>query len=306
MSLFNFRNNDIDYQNNYRNKLEDTAWENIEMALELDRGHSLLHFTEESGDSALIKRIIDGQLMEIDEDKDHKEVSSFTSQDEAYEFMANAILVQSKEICDWMFSDKMEFKDKREYYQTSFDVFMDEETGVTINKNLEKRNTNAIRLVLTRDYSATFGFYLKTAYPIIDKEHPEPIIEKYDRHDIVSGNFYDFHSDMQMTAFLVNTDKSVFVDLKLDDKHEEYIRLKSFSGSKRFVAYIDSENVSIKMKDGNEKRILTPLELESECPKMAKILKDAIYYLSSNIEKNQNMDEDIDINDTDNHDPGEE
>ena len=298
MSCYDFKHGDQDV---YKQDLEDNIWGDVENVLAIRAGHSVIHFTDANGITPMIERIIDERKNEI---------SMFHSKEDAYELFENAIFNQASTIANWMFSDRRDYTNQRNYAELILNVYMGESTGVSLNSRLEERNANSILLMLRRDYSTTYGFRLETAYPTIDLNHPEPVIKQYDRREIISGDYYQFHSNLHAIAFLTDYDRSVNVSLRKDESYNEYIRFKSNIESASYVAYLYENRCSIRKIDHGEKMELTPMDLETQCPNLAVVLKDALYYQSLDISKNQidSLDQEIetDEQELDGFDPADD
>ncbi len=256
----------------YRNMLDDAIWSNPKQTLAIDLGHSQIHFQSENVEKEMLKRI-------IEENKEN--VSVFTSKENAMDMVQNASSFVVDKIAAWMTEERTVFSDPKDYHELAIDVNMQEETGITMNRQLEERHTDSVRLILRRDYSeaAPFGFRLETAYPLLSEHNHEEPFKVLSPKEVVANHQYEFETTISRTAFLCSGQKDIDVRLMRDKDHNDYIRFKTKERDEQYIAYLHPENLKIfRFQGENGKERLTPEQLEEDCPKLTAILKDALYY----------------------------
>lgn len=150
--------------NKYSEILTDMLYSNSDFIVNISEGHGKTIHVGNS-DIDLIKR--------SSFENNISWASSFYDEQTFNDFVINALAYKANEIANWFLADRLDFKDTNDYFAKSIVVnFEDEEVGYGFKKgNLSRYTTSSVTVVLQRDMTGAspLGFYLKTAYPTMDK-----------------------------------------------------------------------------------------------------------------------------------------
>ena len=248
----------------------------IVTALAMNAGHTRIHMNNEETTKQMLTRIIDEKV---------SGAGSFVSEELAMDLIENVVYNKAHEIAVWATKTRGEFESTADYQQLALTVVVEpgEVAGINIDSRFREISTDATRIVLQRDYSDTspYGFYLKTAYPDADTKrgYGTPTGKVYTKEEIVEKGLYDFHSDMQKAAFLMDGKPGIRVKL-LEDNGQEQLRLTAKRGDTYYVAYIKEpgENNKFIRSENGAKEKITVETLVTECPELAMAFGEAIRY----------------------------
>lgn len=252
----------------YEELLINTAFDNPESLTNINKGHTkVIHVGQ-----------TDSQLLERIAKEDKNSVSSFTDLAE-YPILSrigDAIVNQATIIAGWACSKRNEFSDMRDYNRLTISVNLnyDEPIGTGFNDQLEKYVTDTIKVVLQRDMSGenSFGFYVLTAYPDIEKGIPTG--EVYEENDIIKNN--KNLSVLEKIKFGLRKD-DVFSQIGIDKYTgtERLFLMHKISNSETYTAYINEENCRIMRRTLEKTSQISVTELRSSDSEMYKAIQKA-------------------------------
>ena len=252
----------------YEELLINEAFDNPESLTNMNKGHT----------KPIHTGLTDSQLFERIAREDKNTVSSFTDLAEypVLSRIGDAIVNQAPVITDWACSKRNEFNDVRDYNRLTISVNLnyDEPIGTGFNDKLEKYVTDTIKVVLQRDLSGenSFGFFVLTAYPDIEKGIPTG--EKYEREEVIK-NCKNL-SVLEKVKFGIKN-KDIFVRIS-PDKYTGINELCMFhrvSPNESYATYLSETKLRIVQHKANSSVQISKNTLMSADPEMYKTLEKA-------------------------------
>lgn len=267
--------------------IEDAIWEDPEKALGLNLGFADIHLQSADPELDMLKEIVH---------KNKAEASAFVTKESGIRNIQDAVFFEINKVLAWLTEKRKNFDNPRDYHELILDVYMQEETGILLNNKLQEFATDSVRVVLRRDYNNTeYGFRVDTAYPIITKE-PQ-LIRVLNRRDI--ANKIDFVSKLQKIAFLTNGENDINASYMQTSAGEDCIRYDTHQQNELYVAYLKPETFSIYRKSDGTNEKVSPEQLEERCPKMAEVLKDALFYQVGGISIEESLEDILEVEEMD-------
>lgn len=237
-----FTNFDLD---KYEELLIDTAYEQPETLMNIRKGHALDMHTDFS-DMDLLSRA-------IKEEKSY--VSCFTELNDytVVQRIADAIINKAPEISEWACAKRNEFSNPLEYNRMvlNVDLNYDEPVGKGFDNSFREINTDFINVVLQRDKSGenSFGFYVLTAYPDLEKGYKTG--QEYTYEQIIKGK-----SDLTLNEKLKGY-------LKRNGHSECQIVTDKYTGVSQLGLFFKEDSRKISIYERNKTKELTKAELAS-------------------------------------------
>lgn len=260
-------------QNKYRDMLEVAAFDEIETMLNISKGHCR-EMHEGLTDEDMLNRMI----------KEEKEnVSSFWDKESVEDGISNVIAYRTKEITEWLFKERYEFKQPKDYQMLCIEADIGGESvghGFVKNgNNFSEKETSAVRIILQRDMDgeSPFGFYIKTAYTDIEHKNAIETGLSLSKEELLKNPDISFNSSMHQLYFAINDKyKNVNIYQRTNsDTREPYIKLIFPETEKgRIEAFITEKDYSLKLIHLDKSRKIDFSECFFQFPEESKIISD--------------------------------
>ncbi len=253
----------------------DMALDSFYESLNVNKGHTkALHCSQ--SDKRLISRLCTEKIMPQGALVSCPDgVSSFTSKEDMESFIQEAVWSNRQNIANWIMKTPMEFKDRSEFGTYIFSYDMGEPVGngfMYKEGQFIEHRTNVIRMALQRDFSgeSPLGFYLKSAYPEIDKGTPTD--KTYEIEQITKMRYeLSFGQRMYFAAHeLMPKDSAIFH--KINSQGVEVVKCKTSINDKQYNITVTEDDTRIMLKnpDGTYERMFYN-ELCFQEPKAAEL-----------------------------------
>ncbi len=152
------------------------------------------------------------------------------SREDAVDWIVNAAVFNAEDITNWIVTPKFAFSNITDYHRHVLTVFMgpDEIPGIGLElsddeQSMVKKISHSVTMVMERDHSCPYGFYLKTAYPNIHDKHAE-IVDTITKEDIINDRLYKFDDKLSLAVFWFS-DQGINFQYRIDDTHEPYLKI---------------------------------------------------------------------------------
>ena len=239
----------------YSKVLREALDADYKTALAIGYGHTeRLHFL--LSDYELIERKLEDGL---------SSVSSFESEEVMEDVLRDISYAKAGKIANWITTDRSAFSNAQAYRTLVIQETIDDEyiVGRGFKDDLKEYVTPTTTLVLERDSTAAYGFYLKTAYANIEDDHAQATGHVHTKKELIEMNILDHKSLYQKSAFLLSgTRENTRYRAGENMNHEEELRISSFYKNKEYNVFLRGRKVSCYERNGNARNKIT----FEECP----------------------------------------
>ncbi len=187
-------------------------------------------------------------------------VTSFYDEQTAKRQTADALYFNTDKIEQWMYTPQRYFKNKDDYYTFAASIEMGIPVGYGINRHLRVRECRAINFVLTRDKTgeSPYGFFLKTAYPVITKS--ATTIMRYETPEELFGKFPALGKTVMQETYFRSIREMTRRQIRYGEGNaRDYVSVRYFRDGKdpqTIVAYIYEDRLSFRrLGDAGNERI---------------------------------------------------